>query len=385
MVKKHHFKGIQYDCVYCKMLQLIKQITTRTPLLTKDTKIVTQTIQLSTLIERLKHDEIDLQPGFQRKSGLWTHAQMSRLIESVLLKMPLPLFYFDVANPDKWLVVDGLQRLSTIKRFVVDSQNSKTEASLKLTEMEFLTELNGLTYQDLPRPLQRVIDETPIITCQIEAQTPKEIRYSIFNRINTGGLSLHAQEIRHGLNQKGIAIEFLKAQCHTPEFLRVVDIQSDRMQDRELALRFFAFRLLEVDESFTDLPSFLNRAMEKIDEQQTLTPELESLSYQFGQSLAFSEHLLGAGHTFSRAIAGKGKKVLNRSLFDVLTVCLSQVEDKEHLQRHAQLFKKKLIEMLSDEQSTFSQALMQEIDTKHAVINQFDEMRKLISEIENIT
>ena len=304
---------------------------------------------------------------------------MSRLIESILLKMPIPLFYFDVANPDKWLVVDGLQRLSTIKQFAVDN-----EKPLKLTDLEFMTELNGLGYLDLPRPLQRVIDETQIVTCQIEAQTPKEIRYSIFNRINTTGLSLEPQEIRHGLNQKGIAIEFLKAQCNTPEFLRVVDIPSDRMQDRELVLRFFAFRLLEVDESFKDLPSFLNRAMEKIDEQQSLTPELESLSYQFGQSLIFSELILGTGHKFSKAITGAGRKVLNRSLFDVLTVCLSRVKEQTHFLQHAPLFKQRLIAMLNDEQSTFSQAIMNGTSTKRAVVNRFDEMRKLITEIEHM-
>lgn len=101
------------------------------PFVIKDIKVNTQTIALSALIARLKYDEIDLQPSFERKADLGTNTQMSRLIESILLKMPLPIFYFDVSDPDKWLVVDGLQRLSAIKRFVVD--NRQTHKPLKLT------------------------------------------------------------------------------------------------------------------------------------------------------------------------------------------------------------------------------------------------------------
>lgn len=144
----------------------------------KDIKITNATIPLSSLIHRLKHDEIDLNPEFQRNSDLWDNKKMSRLIESILLKLPLPIFYFDVSNPDKWTIVDGFQRLSTLKKFVVDKK-------LKLKELEFLKKLNDHKYDDLDRSLKRVIDETPVITYQIEAQTPKEVRESILNRIRS--------------------------------------------------------------------------------------------------------------------------------------------------------------------------------------------------------
>lgn len=352
------------------------------PFSTKNIKVNTQTIALSTLIARLKYDEIDLQPSFQRKKDLWSKTQMSRLIESILLKMPLPIFYFDVSEPDKWLVVDGLQRLSTIKRFIVDCEDNKNP--LRLTNLEFLKELDGRSYQELSRPLQRVIDETQIVTYQIEPQTPKEVRYSIFNRINTGGLKLNAQEIRQALNQKGIAVDFLAAQCETDEFKRVVKSNPERMLDRELALRFFAFKLLDVDDSFKNLSSFLDSAMEKIDEHDHVTQELKTLSEEFRQSLVFSETLLGENHKFSRTMLtndNKAKK-FNRSLFDVLTVCLSQVKDKEHLLNHALAFKEGLSALLADEQSKFSKAILQGTSSKRAVINRFDEMRKLIGKIE---
>ena len=89
------------------------------PFSTKDIKITPMHMALPTLITKLKYEEIDLNPDFQRHSDLWTATNMSRLIESILLKLPLPIFYFDVSNPEKWIVVDGLQRLSTIKKFMV--------------------------------------------------------------------------------------------------------------------------------------------------------------------------------------------------------------------------------------------------------------------------
>lgn len=361
-------------------------LTPETPFSTKNIKVNTQTIALSTLIARLEYDEIDLQPSFQRKSGLWTNSQMSRLIESILLKMPLPIFYFDVADPDKWLVVDGLQRLSAIKRFAVpQSAGCKRVNPLKLTNLEFLTDLNGKGYKDLPRPMQRVIDETQVVTYQIEPQTPKEVRYSIFNRINTGGLKLNAQEIRQALNQKGVAVNFLKETCDSPVFKKVVNIKTERMLDRELVLRFFAFRLLKVDESFKGLSQFLDRAMEKIDEDITISPQLALLKQEFEDALLMSEELLGSNHKFSKAIIGEGKNSLNRSLFDVLTVSLSLVKDKKAFCKHKNQFKKELIDMIEDETSLFFHAIFQGTSSKRAVVDRFKEMNQLINKIENLT
>jgi hypothetical protein len=113
------------------------------PFSTKDIKITNAIVLLPSLINRLKYHEI-VNPEFQRNANLWTNKQMSRLIESILLKLPLPVFYFDVSNPEKWIIVDGLQRLSTIKRFFVDKK-------LVLNHLEFLTDLNGKGYDDLDR------------------------------------------------------------------------------------------------------------------------------------------------------------------------------------------------------------------------------------------
>ena len=88
------------------------------------------------LITRIRHNELNLAPGFQRKPGIWTPVAQSRLIESILIRVPLPAFYFDVSDDDCWVVVDGLQRLTAIKRFVVEN-------SLRLQGLEFLNQCEG--------------------------------------------------------------------------------------------------------------------------------------------------------------------------------------------------------------------------------------------------
>ena len=156
------------------------------------------------------------------------------------------------------------------------------------------------------------------------------------------------------------------------------------MLDRELALRFFAFRLLSVDDTFKTLSFFLDRAMEKIDEEETMSNELQQLSEEFIESLKFSELILGENHKFSRAMAVEGAKSLNRSLFDVITVSFSKIKDKKRFLKHAHIFRQELISLISDEQSAFSQAIFQGTSSKRAVLARFSEMEKLINKIEKL-
>lgn len=107
--------------------------------------------------------EIDMNTSFQRHSGLWNKTDQSRLIESLLLRIPLPTFYFDGSDDNKWLIVDGLQRLSTFKAFMVDKE-------LRLTDLEYFTEFNGLKFDELPKNMIRRIEETQIIANIIQPE-----------------------------------------------------------------------------------------------------------------------------------------------------------------------------------------------------------------------
>ncbi len=110
-------------------------------------------ITVDSIIKRIKNEELELNSSFQRKIGLWNRQQKSQLIESLFLKIPLPAFYFDASDDDSWQIIDGLQRIGTIKEYVIDRK-------FALTGMEFLKDLNGLTFDKLPRALQRRIEES---------------------------------------------------------------------------------------------------------------------------------------------------------------------------------------------------------------------------------
>jgi len=151
------------------------------------TKIRIQTKQdtMLSLINRLRHEEIDLNTDFQRDTDIWSNAKMSLLIESILIRFPLPSFYFDATNDNCWKVVDGLQRLATIKKFVIDD-------NLKLEELEYLfreKDVAGKKYSELPSHYKRRIDEASVTLFLILPGTPIDVKRSIFKRINKRALN----------------------------------------------------------------------------------------------------------------------------------------------------------------------------------------------------
>ncbi|MCP4148150.1 MAG: DUF262 domain-containing protein [bacterium] len=294
----------------------------------KDIDIVVEQKSIYSILKRIKYGKIVLDKYFEQEGVLWSDTIMSRFIESILLRIPLPIFYFDVANDECWLVVDGLQRLYTLKRFMLDCDDSGTKSQdrlpLKLVNLEFLKQYTGFTFDKLPSPMQRRLKETSILIYLIKPGTPKEIKYSMYYRINTGGSNLSPQEIRHVLNQAGPAPDYLKTIVQSGTFQETVNISPRSMQDRELVLRHIAFRLHSYDTYKPSMKGFLNEGMEELN---SLPGErLNKLKYEFLDSLKIAEDIFGQ-HVFSKSLITPTmrKNTLNRGLFEVITVLLAEI------------------------------------------------------------
>ncbi len=285
-------------------------------------RVETKPMLISLLLDRVTMNEIDLAPGFQRKGGIWSTKAKSRLIESILIRIPLPAFYMDGTDENHWLVVDGLQRLTAMKEFV-------TEKSFRLRGLEFLSDYENLSFSELPRRLQRRVMETQVIVFLIQENTPPEVKFNIFKRINTGGLPLSTQEIRHALNQ-GPAADLLASLAEDEEFLMATrnGISGTRMGDRECVLRFIAFALsVPQDYRSYDLDLFLNEMMASLNRMNP--GELQMISNRFHRSMAINRRLWGK-HAFRkrrRDIARRGP--INRALFEIWSVTADRLTDDE--------------------------------------------------------
>lgn len=287
----------------------------------KEINIKSKTMSLDNIIKRIRESEIDMAPDFQRKGDLWTPDKQSRLIESMLIKLPLPAFYFDGTEDEKWLVVDGLQRLSAIKNFVVNE-------SLRLQGLEFLENINGKTFSELPRNYRRMIEETEIVTYIINPGTPADVKFNIFKRINTGGLVLEPQEIRHALNQ-GIPSKFVARLAQLESFKEATQnvIASDRMLDREFVTRFLAFYLNGPKGYKPDLDTFMTLSMGQLNTKTN--DELNNIIVAFDNAMKLSKIIFDKWAFRKVYSITERRKPINKALFEVWSVELANLTIEE--------------------------------------------------------
>jgi len=343
-------------------------------------KIETKTPSLDTLIKRIKGSSVQLntETYFQRKDDLWDKTKQSRLIESILIRFPLPAFFFDATEDNNWLVVDGLQRLSSIRNFVVDK-------SQPLTDLEFLTHLNGKFWDDLPENLQRLIEETQVVIYKIMPGTPTDVKFNIFKRINTGGLVLEPQEIRHALFQ-GRPATFVYELAITEEFKKATEnkINTSRMLDRDFVNRFLAFYLLGVDNYGTkefgfDLDSFMSNAMGEIYSKSE--SELKEVQERFKRAMSLSYDIFG--REAFRKVRGTYTRLppINKALFDALSTQLALLdkEDSSRLRSNGKLFKKLLSTELATNNDFFMSVTSATGDRGRAMMRQ-NKIKQLIVE-----
>ena len=340
-----------------------------------DIDIVVEPKSLDALIKRIQHNEIDMNTDFQRHAELWDNRKMSRLIESILIRFPLPAFYFDASDENNWLIVDGLQRLSTIRKFVLDKK-------LRLNGLEFLTELNGKTFDKLLRQYQRRIEECPVTVYMIKPGTPDDVKYSVFRRINTGGLTLNNQEIRNALakpRDRELLEKLANLECSK---IMLGDL-SKRMKDQELVLRFWAFYRFDYldPQNKKEIASFLDKAMEDIkkgDEQYR-----ENFRSQYSTAIERCYQLLGNSGFEKDNQSNSRKRSKNSTLFEVLMVELAKIKKSDFtiLLNKKNKLRQELSILL--ENTEFFNSITYSTQKKNHVIIRYDKIKNLIKMVLN--
>ncbi len=301
------------------------------------------------LMERLENEEINLSPEFQRNGNLWSPEKQSRLIESLMLKIPIPTFYFNASDDEKWTVIDGLQRLSAFQNFLVgneEDENGKRKKS-RFTGMQYMTDFDGITFDELPRQYVRRIKETPIVAYTVERGTPDAIVYNIFQRINTGGLELEPQEIRHAL-YVGRATALIQKLAKNEIFLEATQysIETERMTDREYVNRFIAFTELDyVSDYKGNIDDFLRKALKKLNRYED--SDLERVEQSFLRVMTYCRKIFGK-YAFRKYNLNWRRGPINKALFESWSLVFSKMSDRELdllFERRQQLLERFQIEL----------------------------------------
>lgn len=326
-------------------------------------------VNLGSLLEQLEYKEIDLQPEFQRASDVWPQIKKSRLIESVLLGLPLPSFYFsEDPETNKLLVVDGLQRLCAFTDFCI----TKT---LKLKGMQFLTALEGATYDDLDRTQIRRIKSLKITLNTLRKNTPKRVKLVIFQRVNTAGVPLTPQEMRNALYQKK-ATELLKRMVKLDSFSKATGgkIPSKRMTDCDFANRFVAFYLY-IKEYDGNLDEFMGDALENINKMSP--KKIDCIHDTFDRSMKICYKLLG-NTAFKRPDPQKTNVFLktNKAIFEVLSVSIAHLteSEQEKLVQRKKRFQNEIYSLFKDatfiKSITSGTAKTPQVEYRHTKVQQ---------------
>jgi hypothetical protein len=195
---------------------------------------------LNTLSDLVTSEQIDLSPRYQRRDR-WKSDRQSRLIESFFMNVPIPPIFLNEDDYGKYSVIDGKQRLTAIHEFM--------RGRLRLKGLKVFSELNDKTIDDLGPNLRAVIGTRANLRATIILrQSDKDVKFEVFRRLNTGGVSLNPQEIRNS-TWPGPLNEVLLDLSEHPTFRRLLGITKPttsmlfkEMRDVELVLRFFAFR-----------------------------------------------------------------------------------------------------------------------------------------------
>jgi hypothetical protein len=336
-----------------------------------------ETRTVAEVVKRIKAGRYKLDPDFQR-DFVWPIDKQSRLIESCLMRIPLPVLYVAEDRSGRIAVVDGLQRLTTFSRYLED------EFALSLSSGDGEDSphaLNSLRFSELPLNLQERIEDTQLIVYILDANAPERAKLDIFERVNSG-VPLTRQQMRNCLFN-GPATNWLKRAATSEQFIKATgrSLDAKSMRDREAINRFCAFYILGESKYRGDMDAFLAQALEKM---QDPSIDLEELFEKFTLSMRINQGLFKS-HAFRKSLSPfvRGDSEVNRSviniaLFDVYSVLFSRV-DLDFAKRNADELREQISELLDD--SHFVNSITYSTNSKRQVRTRFSMATEALEEL----
>lgn len=339
--------------------------------------------QVRALHEKKKRGKLVLQPEFQRLY-VWDRKKASRLIESVLLRVPLPIIYLSEQPDGKEYVIDGQQRLTSLFSFI-DGVFPDGE-SFKLTGLTAYKELNKKTFPEIGEEFQDRIQDYSLRTVTLLRQSDADLKFEIFERLNTGSEPLNDMELRNCIH-RGSYNNLLKELAEDVDFRALLGLSKadKRMRDVELALRFASFFHATYLQYSPPMKRFFNQDMEKW--KNISPPDAEKLHEGFKNALQIVRSLLGSQNAFKRYYPGDSKnpngnwepKKFNASLFDVLMGVFWD-KDKNQVMAALDPLREGWLDLMATN-ADFRESIERSTSSQDMVRRRFDLTRQLVEGI----
>ena len=338
-----------------------------------DINIVNLSNTTYAVVNKLFNEEIHI-PDFQRNFK-WSIKKQSLLIESILLNIPLPVIYLDNNDYYRWQVIDGVQRLTTLKNFF--------ENKFKLKDLEYLgKELNGKFYKDFEytpelRKYSRKLKEFPLFLYLIKSDTPDKVVLSIFKRLNTLTTPLTNQELREAI-YKGKATELLDELSYSRELNYIKFDSSPNMADRELILRLLSFKIQGLGLYHGKMSDYLDKTMEIINIMSR--DEIEEISCFFNNSMYKSYNLFGkrAFRKLNNEIRMKSNNRINKCLFETIALYIEKYSE-DYLRRNENIIKGKLNNQMNNFE--FIESISIRVDSIKSTLLRHNVISKIFEEL----
>jgi hypothetical protein len=328
------------------------------------------------LYQDWKAGDVILNPKFQRRK-VWDDKRCSRLIESVLLEVPLPVFYLAENKDSTQEVIDGQQRLTAFFRYL--------DNDYPLNGLRELPGLNGLRFQNLKGPQQKQVRNYPVRTVVFKRESDEGLRFQIFERLNTGAMPLNAQELRNCV-YRGPYNDLLHDLSRDPDYMAIMGFKGPekRMKDVQYVLRFAAFYHSSYLNYKPSMERFMNEEMKKC--QNASHGEQNRVHAAFKNSVTLIRSLLGK-NAFKRYYRGDEKspnghwepKQFNASLFDILMWSMARA-DKNQVMARLDTIAEALI-MLMTQDKDFIDSIELSTSSVKAVTTRFDKWRMALDAI----